>query len=138
MNSFRKGLVALFAFVAVATAPVAAVASSFHFTDKIQIVSVAQADEAPAPAVSPSPSAPAEQSGVGKAGDFLGDLAGKIPLEGIVVTVLIFIYDFVRRRMKTDKPASVVRDVQSLIRGIVALLQKLDALGDKILGQNLK
>jgi hypothetical protein len=146
MSSFKKGLAALSVFFLVALAPVASVASSTHF----DLVTAAHADEAPAPAVSTSP-APAigVADQIGSVGDKIGGIADKIPLDGVPITVLImvvgFVYDMVRRKWPTKNPASLWLDVKKIIdatakvlSGIGKLLGKLGDLGDKVFGQNLK
>jgi hypothetical protein len=143
MKSFKILLVAIFAFVAVAGVPTASL--SIATPTKIElkksshsIIAQAYADEvaaSPSPEVSP---APAQSSGVGKVGEFLADLASKIPLEGVIISILVFVYDFVRRRMPTKNPASLLRDVQKLLKGVIAMFMKLDQLLDKVLGQNVK
>lgn len=146
MSSFKKGMVALLAFVMVSLAPVASVASDFASFKKIQIISVAHADESPTPSVSP---APAVGDKIGAVGDQIGGLADKIPNDGIVITMLAmvvgFLYDFARRKWPTKNPASFWIDVSKIIKGVVAvlnglvkLLEKMSSVGDKVMGQNVK
>lgn len=137
----RQAFVALFVFMAVAVTPFRTLSLVQHHEhrDSISFVSEAYAQEsAPTPEPSVSP-APAEQpSSASKVAAFLGMLADKIPTEGVIIAVLAFVYDFVRRKWPTKNPASLVRDVQAVLKAIVKFIQKIDALLDSVLGQNLK
>lgn len=139
MTSIFKGaLVALIAFAmslaVLMVAPKASHANSITLVKGISytLLPSAYAQEA-VPTIAPTP---AGLPAAGKAGDFLNDLAGKIPSEGVVLTIAVFVYDFARRRFPSKDPASFWRDIKKLLLGIIALLAKIDAFGDKIFGQN--
>jgi len=137
MKKLMTSLFAVFFMVALSVASMPRIShlSHGHVGAQVTLVSQAFADESPAPVVSPSP---APESAIGKVGKFLEDLAGKIPVEGVVITVLAFIYDLVRRKFPTKNPASLIGDVQKILRGLGMLLTKLDKFLDSVVGQNLK
>lgn len=101
-------------------------------------VASASASPSPSPSASIAPvvAASPAKSGIASAGDAIGNVASQIPLTGMVITILIGLYDFIRRKWPTKDPASLLRDLQMLFRGIGALLSKLDAFIDSIIGQN--
>lgn len=125
-------VMALIAFTAFAPRTVA---FGFEF-----VPSAHAQDSSASPAASASPSpviaASPAQSSMAKVGNGLSDLANKIPLSGVVITVLVGLYDFIRRKWPTKDPASLLRDLKSLFKGIISLLQKLDDFIDSIVGQN--
>jgi hypothetical protein len=148
MRSFGRATLAAFVFV-LASMPVASLAADrhFHLLDQVNLVTAAHADE-PAPAASLSP---VEHAGdqVGHVGDVIGGIADKIPADGMGITIMImvvgFLYDLFRRKFPSKNPASLWRDAKAVIAGVkkvllggVKLLEKLDQVGDKVLGQNLK
>lgn len=89
-------------------------------------------NSSPVMMASPSPT----ESGVSHFAKSLQDVAQKIPTTGTVITALLFVYDFVRRKWPTKDPASLLKDLKALFKGIIALLNKLDDFIDAIIGQN--
>lgn len=136
MSSFFKGLLAaLFALFLITATPIEILGGA-DSDSSISLVSEAQAQDA-SPIASPEAS-PAAKSAGEKIGGTLTDIADKIPLSGPVIMVLVFLYDFARRKWPTKNPASLVRDVKAVIGGIKKLLDKLDQLLDAVFGQSTK
>lgn len=147
-NYLKGGFLAAMIAIALAAAPVrslAAVHQAGDASDSIAqgyhelqqgssfaLIHEARADE-PSAMASPEP-----ESAGQKIGGTLEDIANHIPLEGVVVTILLFVYDFVRRKFPTAKPASLWRDISAVLHGLMALISKIDQLGDKIFGQAVK
>jgi hypothetical protein len=146
MNTLKRGFVALFVFMAVSLAWLGNVPSTIQHDSRAKtielkknvgfsVISSAYAQEAPA---DQPQEVPAEKSFWQKFGEFLSMIASKMGVEGMVATAILFLYDFIRRKVPSKNPASLFRDLKSVIKGVIDFLHAVDLWLDKLVGQSLK